>query len=259
MDYFKNILCVQFSALIAETITYPLDYVKTQMQLNTSRKSVVKNIKYNQIYNGLTPALKRHMTYTTMRINIYDNIRNNQFVENNILNKIIIGGTAGGVSQFFASPFDLLKIRFMTGNKTTLTNIIKKEGVFKLWRGSSANVSRAILVNLGELSTYDLVKNYIKTSFNTQDNTGLHIISSLFSGFAATLCCTPADVIKSRLMTNNSEYSGPVDCIKKTISKEGVLAMYKGFIPIYMRLAPWQILFWSSYEKFRFYSGLEPF
>ena len=34
MDNIKNIVLIQSSACIAETSTYPIDYVKTLMQLN---------------------------------------------------------------------------------------------------------------------------------------------------------------------------------------------------------------------------------
>ena len=260
MDYIKNILCVQLAAGIAETITFPIDYIKTHIQLNTTNKTVLKDIKIKNIYNGLHPSLKRHMIYTTLRINIYDNIRIYTFSSNEIINKICVGGISGGISQLVASPFDLLKIRHMTGDKDTLTKIIRKEGFVKLWRGASPNVSRAVLVNLGELSTYDLIKHSIKDTFHIKDeDMRLHIVSSLFSGLAATICCTPADVVKSRLMVNNTKYNGVYDCIRKTLSEEGIRGMYRGFLPIYMRLAPWQIIFWTSYERFRLASGLEPF
>jgi len=259
MDYIKNILCVQLAAGIAETITFPIDYVKTHIQLNTSNKSIIPHLKIKNIYNGLSPSLKRHMIYTTLRINIYDNVRNYTFSSNEIINKICVGGISGGVAQLVASPFDLLKIRHMTGDKTTLTNIIKREGFLKLWKGASPNVSRAVLVNLGELSTYDLIKHNIKDTFNMEESTRLHVLSSLFSGLVATFCCTPADVVKSRLMVNDTKYEGVYDCIRKTLATEGIRGMYKGFVPIYLRLAPWQIIFWTSYETFRSTAGLDPF
>ena len=28
-------------------------------------------------------------------------------------------------------------------------------------------------------------------------------------------------------------------------------ALYKGFMPVWLRLAPWQIIFWTSYEQLR--------
>jgi len=60
-------------------------------------------------------------------------------------------------------------------------------------------------------------------------------------------------------MQTNSPYKGMCDCLIRTIREEGVITLYKGFYPIWFRLAPWQLIFWVSYEKLRIISGLETF
>ena len=60
-------------------------------------------------------------------------------------------------------------------------------------------------------------------------------------------------------MKKDSEYKGVIDCLSKTVRYEGPFALYKGFLPIWLRLAPWQLTFWISYEKLRYISGLEGF
>lgn len=78
---YKKILLIQVSAGIAETVTFPIDYIKTLMQINQQKISfskIVRNIYHSenkfQIYNGLKPALLRHSIYTMMRINIYEHL-----------------------------------------------------------------------------------------------------------------------------------------------------------------------------------------
>ena len=34
-------------------------------------------------------------------------------------------------------------------------------------------------------------------------------------------------------------YKGSVDCFQQTIAKEGFFALYKGFLPVWIRMAPW--------------------
>lgn len=87
----------------------------------------------------------------------------------------------------------------------------------------------------------------------------LHLLSSISSGFISTVLSTPADVIKSRLMQKNTPYNNLCDCIIKTIKHEGIGTLYKGFFLIWMRLAPWQLIFWISYEKLRYISGMDGF
>lgn len=276
-DKIKNIGLIQISACISETCTYPIDYIKTLVQVNKSgyfSNFFIKSIKNNklQLYTGLKPALLRHTIYTASRISIYENLRENKFLSkntnpNNFAYKFMIGGFSGGISQLIASPCDLLKIRYITNNKNniqlsiynTTCSIINKNGVLGLWKGSTPNIVRAILVNFGELATYDTSKKFIIKKTRLPDSTFIHFCSSISSGFVAALCCTPADVIKSRLMKTNSEYTGIINCISKTVQNEGLFALYKGFCPIWLRLAPWQVIFWTSYEQLRKLQGIKSF
>ena len=59
------------------------------------------------------------------------------------------------------------------------------------------------------------------------------------------------DVVKSRIMASGGAanahaviYSGTLDCLVKTVRTEGVLALWKGFLPCWGRLGPWQV--WAS-------------
>jgi len=280
-DKYKKLFLIQKSACIAETTTYPIDYIKTLVQVNQSKqtfRTTLSNISLSdnklQVYNGLKPALLRHCIYTMLRINIYESLRdyNNSREnenKNNLSIKFLMGGVSGGISQLIASPCDLLKIRYITdlknnnNNNTSLLNttrnIYHERGLRGLWKGVTPNVSRAVLVNLGELATYDIAKQKIKKTFNLNEGVPLHVLSGGCSGLVASLCCTPADVVKSRMMQVNSPYSGIINCISTTVRKEGVISLYKGFFPIWFRLAPWQLIFWVSYEKLRICSGIESF
>ena len=132
-----------------------------------------------------------------------------------------------------------------------IKNIYKDNGFFGLWRGGGPNISRAILVNFGELATYDTTKQYIKKQFNISDGMLLYTCSSITSSYFSTLCCNPADVIKSRMMENKSIYNGILDCIRITYKNEGIFAFYKGFFPLWFRMAPWQFTFWVTYENLK--------
>lgn len=66
------------------------------------------------------------------------------------------------------------------------------------------------------------------------------------------------DVLKTRLMSQPTDangrgtlYSGVVDCAKKTYREGGIQTFYKGFIPNWMRKAPWCVIFFVTYEKYR--------
>lgn len=59
-----------------------------------------------------------------------------------------------------------------------------------------------------------------------------------------------ADTIMSRLYNQHGNlYSGIFDCLRKTIGTEGVLAIYKGFLPHLARILPHTILTLSLAEQ----------
>lgn len=54
-------------------------------------------------------------------------------------------------------------------------------------------------------------------------------------------------------------YKGSIDCFRQTVGKEGFGALYKGFIPVWIRLGPWAIVFWLTYERILILGGAESF
>jgi len=124
-------------------------------------------------------------------------------------------------------------------------------------------VQRAALVNLGELSAYDAAKRAVLRSGAVGgDGLPAHALSAAASGLVSSLVSTPADVIKTRLMSQDPaapRYRGTVDCCVQTWGGEGARGMYKGFLPTWARLAPWQLVFWVTFEQLRAMSGLQGF
>ena len=60
----------------------------------------------------------------------------------------------------------------------------------------------------------------------------------------------PTDTIMSRMYNQNGNlYKGVVDCFMKTVSTEGVFAIYKGFLPHLARILPHTILTLSLAEQ----------
>lgn len=135
------------------------------------------------------------------------------------------------------------------GTAAMVQQIIREEGLKGLYRGVVINVQRAALVNLGELSTYDQAKTSILEHSGLRDGVAVHTLSACCSGLVASVCATPADVVKSRVMAGQA--SGVLSCVQKTVSEEGLWALWKGFFPNWARLGPWQLVFWITYEHSR--------
>ena len=91
-------------------------------------------------------------------------------------------------------------------------------------------------------------------------------MSSAVAGLVAATMGAPADVIKTRIMNQPTDaqgrgtlYKGTLDCLRTTIENEGAAALYKGWLPTWMRMAPWSLAFFLSFEQLRKVTGQESF
>ncbi|XP_076953469.1 mitochondrial uncoupling protein 3-like [Bidens hawaiensis] len=268
------------SAMVAETTTFPIDIIKTRLQLHSTNRPVSAFHVASDIIRkqGVTGLFIRHLFYTPIRTVGYEQLRHVFIQSDNgsidLPIKALIGGVSGVIAQVVASPADLVKVRMQadgrmvsqglrpryTGSIDALTKIINTD-VFKgLWRGVIPNIQRAFLVNMGELACYDHAKHFVINSSIANDNIYAHTLASMMSGLTATTISCPADVVKTRMMNQvGNGYTSSYDCLVKTIRFEGFRALWKGFFPTWARLGPWQFVFWVSYEKFRLIVGLPSF
>ena len=74
-----------------------------------------------------------------------------------------------------------------------------------------------------------------------EDGIGLHFVSAFGAGLSMATIGTPLDIVRTRLMNQPAEeklYNGFLDCFRKIVKTEGPMGLYKGFFPIWGRIAP---------------------
>merc|ERR1712032_1448829 len=118
----------------------------------------------------------------------------------------------------------------------------------------------ACLLNAGQLGVYSEAKVRIQSTTGLS-GIPLQFCSSLVSGFAATALCCPADVLKSRIQNSApGMYAGVLDCMGRTVKAEGVLALWKGFLPAFVKLAPHTVISFIIMDNLsKWYTGKEAF
>lgn len=94
------------SSAVAETVTYPIDAVKTRLQLHRSPgagviRVVGELVRDGGMYCGLSPAVVRHLIYTPLRIVGYEHIRS-YLADGGREVTLFEKGLAGGISGCFA-------------------------------------------------------------------------------------------------------------------------------------------------------------
>lgn len=131
----------------------------------------------------------------------------------------------------------------------TFAQIYKQEGIqHGLYRGASASMQRAAVIHGSSIATYDHMKHCILRHHHSEETLQTHVIASGVSGFVAAVVSNPLDVIKTRMM-HHKHRCLMWPCFRSIVQHEGFTALYKGFLPAYSRLAPWQLCFFVSYER----------
>eukprot|EP00127_Corallochytrium_limacisporum_P004646 Clim_evm21s171 gene=Clim_evmTU21s171 len=266
----------------AACITHPLDLMKVRMQV-ASRAAGGQQVTIagtaGQIfhesgvlgfYDGLSASLLRQVTYSTTRFAVYDIVKD-KFPKTEdgyvpLWQKVASAAIAGGLGGFVGSPADMTNVRMQADASRPpaerrnykhaldgLMRIYRSEGIGALFNGVGPNVTRCVLVTIGQLAFYDQFKFMLVTYAGMNPTSQVtHFGSSFGAGGMATLLTMPADVVKTRIMNApEGVYKGPIDCLLKTVKTEGPQGLFKGFIPAFVRLGPHTISTFMILEQLR--------
>lgn len=142
--------------------THPLDLTKVQMQtiksnkLNTAQfvSAILRNHGVRGLYDGLTAAMLRALSYSTFRFGAYE-FAKQKFLPSKpgMLQMVTASAAAGGMAGLLGVPAEVVLIRMASdrprppaeryGYKNGvqgLVRITKEEGVLALYRGVGPNV-----------------------------------------------------------------------------------------------------------------------
>jgi len=234
---------------------------------------------FRGLYKGLVPSMMREGSYSTIRLGAYEPIKfqlgATDIARTPLWKKIVAGATSGTIGSAIATPTDLVKVRFQAvgpGHKSEYRHtfhafwtIGRKEGVRGLWTGVGPTVQRAAILTAAQIPSYDHTKHTLLNAQLMDEGPALHGVSSVIAGFVTACSTSPFDVVKTRMMNQKKDangkplvYRNTIHCIGKIVRYEGILGLYKGFIPNWMRIGPHTIVTFFVFEKLRYLVGMKP-
>ncbi|RDD47652.1 Kidney mitochondrial carrier protein 1 [Trichoplax sp. H2] len=269
------------ASLAAESCTFPIDTAKIRLQIQGqigdaslarlryrgmghALRLIAADEGFKALYSGLAPALLRQASYGTIKFGTYHTVK--RIVAKNpedetILTNVFAGMIAGALSSSIANPTDVLKVRMQAGSRMNLTgknvlrsfaDIYKEEGIRGLYRGVGPTSQRAAVIVAVQMPTYELSKRELIKSQLMNDGLSTHLCCSMISGLSMALVSNPLDVIKTRMVNQSASrivskrsasfYKNSFHCLYQTIRGEGILALYKGFVPSFLRVGPWNVI-----------------
>merc|ERR1712129_646699 len=145
----------------------------------------------------------------------------------------------------------------------TASAIYANQGIMGFYRGIDANVMRAVVNNGTKMACYDTSKQLIHTSAPAPFSSGvpLQALASFVAGFFMTCTVAPFDICRTRLMNQPADkpkiYTNLFQTFIKISKDEGPLALWRGFVPMWARIAPTTTLQLLFFEKFTAMAGLK--
>jgi len=163
---------------------------------------------------------------------------------------ILTGCSAGATESFVVVPFELVKIKLQDKTSTyagpidVLKNVVAKEGPLGLYVGMESTFWRHFWWNGGFFGSIHQVRALLPKADSPQAQLLNNFISGSVGGFVGTALNTPFDVVKSRIQGATKspgvvpKYNWTYPALLTIFREEGPAALYKGFVPKVLRLAP---------------------
>lgn len=262
---------------------HPADVVKVRMQLDGGKSkangfTVFKQIWQNEglagVTSGLSAAIARQVTYTAMRLALYDQISEtivSKGYEPSFTTRVVSGLSAGGIASFLACPIEVSLVRMQADGRlpkieqrgytnvfNALIRIAKEDGILAYWRGATPTVARAMVVSATQLGCYDQAKQFYKSLLNLADGIPLQLLSSVSAGFVYSVASLPLDTAKTRMQTQTKSpngkflYTSTVQTLMSVAQKEGIVSLWSGFSAYFLRgggHTVFMLLFKEQYDR----------
>ena len=255
----ETVIAGALSGLVELLVMFPLDVVKTRAQLvqegNKQPLGVIKSFRsiveeggVRRLYRGiLAPAMqepiKRSLKFTS------NSIYSKYLPENNFQSRFAAGALAGMTECIGIAPFEVVKVRMQAANRITayrsvphcVGEILRQEGVVgfatglesALWRNGSWNGTYFSLIWLTKKKMGEADIHVTKS---------VNFLAGFIGGTLATVANNPFDVVASRMRNVIPGESSPLRWSLQSLvhitSREGLGALYKGFLPKVLRLGP---------------------
>lgn len=249
-------------------VMYPLDMVKTVMQLQVSGgsgpqyKGVFDCLKQiaakegpRRLYKGISSPILMEAPKRATKFACNDEfqkIYKNLFGVDKLTQSLSIlsGASAGICESFVVVPFELVKIRLQdvsskfTSPVAVVKDIVQKEGILAMYNGLESTMWRHGVWNAGYFGIIFQVRALLPTAHTKSQQTRNDLIAGTVGGTIGSMLSTPFDVVKSRIQNTAvvagvaRKYNWSWPSLGTIYKEEGFKALYKGFVPKVLRLGP---------------------
>ncbi|XP_043913109.1 calcium-binding mitochondrial carrier protein SCaMC-3 [Protopterus annectens] len=281
--WWKQLIAGGMAGAVSRTGTAPLDRLKVFMQVHASKSNSLGFISglRTMIHEGGIRSLWRGNGINVLKIapesaikfmayeQIKKVIRGKQETLR-VQERFIAGSLAGATAQTVIYPMEVLKTRMTlrkTGQYSNVADCAKKvflkEGVQAFYKGYIPNLLGIIPYAGIDLAVYETLKNtwLQKYSTNSADPGVLVLLAcGTISSTCGQLASYPLALVRTRMQAQASTAGMPQKTMtgqfKYILSNEGILGLYRGIAPNFMKVIPAVSISYVVYENMKLLLGV---
>ncbi|CAF1439558.1 unnamed protein product [Adineta steineri] len=281
----RGVIAGGITGAIEICITFPTEFVKTQLQLDEggSRrgeprqfngivdcvKKTVHSRGFFGLYRGLSVLLYGSIPKSGVRFGAFEELKKHAVDSNGQLNtktRLLCGLGAGIAEAIFAvTPMETVKVKFIQDQSLAKPNyrgffhgvreIIRTEGIRGTYQGLTATMLKQGSNQAIRFFVMETLKEQYRHYTNRAPNAPVPILVTgvfgLMAGAASVFGNTPLDVVKTRMQSlEASKYKNTWDCASQIMRNEGPKAFYKGTVPRLGRVCADVAITFMIYDKF---------
>jgi len=121
-----------------------------------------------------------------------------------------------------------------------------------MWGGAAPTIIRAMLLSstmLASYSEFKLMLHRARPEIFPAEGLSTMFCGTMMASLVANTVVNPFDVIKSRTQMHVGEYTSIADCFRKSIAQDGIMVLWRGFLPAFVKLAPYTVISLITTEK----------
>eukprot|EP00744_Colponema_vietnamica_P002336 GILI01003685.1.p1 GENE.GILI01003685.1~~GILI01003685.1.p1 ORF type:complete len:333 (+),score=91.82 GILI01003685.1:244-1242(+) len=270
----KGLLAGGLVGAIEISITYPTEYVKTQMQLYESAgalgpvqcaKLTIKQHGVLGLYKGLSSLLYFSVPKVGTRFYAYEQLKSLLADKDGKLttSSQLLAGMGAGTAEavLVVTPMETIKVRLIHDQLSAkpkyrgfvhgVTSIFKEHGFNGVYKGLGPTIAKQGSNQAIRFFVYDKVKGFLESFHPGKAANPLETaLSGVVAGAASVIGNTPIDVIKTRMQgLHASKYKGSFDCARQILKHEGVKGFYKGTMARMGRVCADAAIVFTLYEQ----------
>lgn len=275
----KGIIAGGITGGIEICITYPTEYVKTQLQLDEKSgkakqysgiidcvKQTVQRNGFCGLYRGLSVLVYGSIPKSAVRFGAFESFKNRMVDDEGNLSpgrRLLCGLGAGVCEAIFAvTPMETVKVKFINDQRSEnprfqgffhgVRTIVQEQGFKGVYQGVTATILKQGSNQAIRFFVMETLKDWYRGGDAKKPVPKLVVgCFGVIAGAASVFGNTPIDVVKTRMQGLEAhKYKNTWDCFLQILRNEGPKAFYKGTVPRLSRVCLDVAITFMIYDSF---------